>query len=59
MSTVPPPPGGSSAPPPPGHGAGPDTRSFWVRHSTGLIATAIVLVGIVGSFIYFSVTSPN
>ena len=52
MSTVPP-------PPPPGHSDDPDTRSFWVRRSTGLIATAIVLVGIVGSFVYFSVTSPN
>jgi glucose-6-phosphate isomerase len=29
-----------------------------VRHSTGLIATTLVVVGIGGSYIYYSITAP-
>jgi hypothetical protein len=66
MTDTPPPPGGAAAPstpdgtapPPPGHAAGPDTRPWWVRHSTGLIATTLVVVGIGGSYIYYSITAP-
>ena len=66
MIDVPPPPGGAAVPSspdgtvplPPGHAADPDSRAWWVRHSTGLIATAIVVLGIGGSYLYFSVTAP-